>query len=172
MADSMMDFSQGKKKKKVKKIRKKSKTKSDDTDDVTDLVKKVELEVEDQNESLLTVDEGIDVSKSQPGSRRGSVFDSLNLAPSEILRRDSIGVANEPRRDSLALAGIDIRRGSVARKGSAASDEDVDPEKLAKFVALMKTPNRNVQKSFTWDNLAAPESKDANNKRYISTHLT
>ena len=165
MADTGIDSLQGKKKKKGKKVlRKKVKNKSDDTDDASDVVKEVKKEVEDQDGSLLTIDEGIVESKSQPGSRRGSIFDSLNLVPSEIVRRDSIGVVDEARRDSLGpLAGFDVRRGSVASRGSNASEEDVDAEKLAKFVALMKKPNRNVQKSFTWDNVVAT---DASDKRY------
>ena len=97
------------------------------------MVKVVKNEGEDQDGSLLTTAEGIDEIESQPGSRRGSIFDSLNLVPSEIVRRDSFGVVDEPRRDFLGpLAGFDVRRGSVASRQSNASEEDVDAENKQK----------------------------------------
>ena len=101
----------------------------------------------------------VEETRSQPGSRRASVFDMINLS-TELGRRDSevvteLEVVKNERWKAAVRRKEDVetsgRRGSGKRGSLAEDDPEVAAKKLRSILDVMANPSRLAQQSFTWD---------------------
>ena len=107
----------------------------------------------------------VEETKSQPGSRRASVFDMINLS-TELGRRDSevvteLEVVKNERWKAAVRRKEDVetsgRRGSGKRGSLAEDDPEVAAKKLRSILDVMANPSRLAQQSFTWDSVRKEE---------------
>ena len=104
----------------------------------------------------------VEETRSQPGSRRASVFDMINLS-TELGRRDSEVIteievvknerwkaAVQRKEDDMSLENSG-RRNSGKRGSLAEDDPEVAAKKLRSILDVMANPSRQAQQSFTWD---------------------
>ena len=110
----------------------------------------------------------VEETRSQPGSRRASVFDMINLS-TELGRRDSEVIteievvknerwkaAVQRKEDDMSLEASG-RRNSGKRGSLAEDDPEVAAKKLRSILDVMANPSRLAQQSFTWDSVRKEE---------------
>ena len=112
----------------------------------------------------------VEETRSQPGSRRASVFDMINMSK-ELVRRDSEVVTElevvkngrwktAMKNSSESTEEISLRntgrRNSVKRGSIGEDDPEIAAKKLRSIIDMMARPSREAQQAYTWDVVDTP----------------
>ena len=112
----------------------------------------------------------VEETRSQPGSRRASVFDMINMSK-ELVRRDSEVVTElevvkngrwktAMKNSSESTKEISLRntgrRNSVKRGSIGEDDPEIAAKKLRSIIDMMARPSREAQQAYTWDAVDIP----------------